>query len=227
MGNVAAPRELAPGLWSWGRRHPDWHPGDFGAEVVSFLARADDDVLLLDPLVLGDDDPAWQLIGSQVENRLHVLISIHYHLRSAEAVRDRYADEVPVTIHGHPSCAERLASTDGFQPLEPGDSLPAGVSAHAIGKPRRRETPLHLPSHSAILFGDAVVGTPEGPRQWTAKPIDEGVLKFHRERFAPTLEPLLELEPERLLMTHGPSYPSDGTKLLREAIDAPPWHHPG
>ena len=56
------PSEVAPGLWSWSRRHPEWHPGDFGAEVASFLARAGDRTLLLDPLLDGEDDPAWGLI---------------------------------------------------------------------------------------------------------------------------------------------------------------------
>ena len=43
----------------------------------------------------------------------------------------------------------------------------------------------------------------------------------------PTLLPLLDLDFDRLLLTHGPSVLSDGKAGLREAIDAPVWYHRG
>ena len=43
--------ELTEGLWRWTARHPEWHPGEFGAEVASFAAQAGDDTLLIDPLL--------------------------------------------------------------------------------------------------------------------------------------------------------------------------------
>ncbi len=216
--------ELAPGLWSWSRRHPEWHPGDFGAEVVAFLAEAPADVLLIDPLLVGDDDPVWDLIAG-TEGPIRILITITYHVRSAEAVRDRFGGEREVTIHGHPAVAKRLASSAGFEPFRPGDELPAGVSAHAIGKPRRYETPLLLPSHDALVFADAVVGAPEGPRIWSGEKVDDRVRRFYAEKFTPTLLPLLELDFDRLLFTHGPSIVGGGKAGLREAIEAPVWYH--
>lgn len=220
----------APGLWSWSRRHPEWHPGDFGAEVVSFLALAGNDgeeTLLVDPLLAGAQDPAWELIESVAGERLRVLITITYHVRSAEEVRERFAPTRTVTIHGHPAIAKRLGSNEGFEPFVAGDPLPGGVSAHAIGKPRRYETPLLLPSHRALVFGDAVVGTDEGPRIWAQDRIDAKILRFNAERFAPSLEPLLDLDFDRLLFTHGPSVMEDGKAGLREAIDSRPWYHRG
>jgi hypothetical protein len=226
-GGASEPSSPAPGLWSWSRRHPEWHPGDFGAEVVSFLAVADGEALLIDPLLDVDDDPAWETIDTQVGDRLRVLITIPYHVRSAEAVRERYRSRAAISIHGHPACAQRLASTEDFAPLVPGKQLPAGVTAHPIGKPRRHETPLHLPSHDALVFGDAVAGTPSGPRMWSDKRVDEGVRRFYEERFAPSLMPLLELDFDRLLLTHGPSVMTGGHAALREALEAPPWYHRG
>ncbi|MFN8111655.1 MAG: hypothetical protein U0R51_00505 [Solirubrobacterales bacterium] len=215
--------ELAPGLWSWSRRHPEWHPGDFGAEVVAFMASTPEETLLIDPL-LADDDPAWELIAG-AEGPLRILITITYHVRSSEAVRDRFGDEREVTIHGHPAVAKRLGSTAGFHPFRPGDELPAGVTAHAIGKPRRYETPLHIPSYDALVFADAVVGAPEGPRIWSEKEVDDHVRRFYDEKFTPTLVPLLDLDFDRLLFTHGPSILGGGKDGLREAIDAPVWYH--
>ncbi len=221
------PRELAPGLWSWARRHPDWHPGEFGSEVVSFLARADSEVLLVDPLLEGPDDPAWEPIDADPGGRLRVLISIPYHVRSAESVRERYRGRTEVSIHGHPAVAAKLDSTEHFEAFSAGDALPAGVSAHAIGSPTRFETPLHLPSHGALVLGDAVVGTAEGPRVWSSEPLDDAKLAFFADRFVPTLEPLLELDFDRLLLTHGPSLIEGGRAGLEEALREPPWYHRG
>ena len=88
---VTGLRDAPPPLCgSWARRHPEWHPGEFGAEVVSFLTRGgegDAETLLIDPLLGGDDDPAWELIEAQAGERIRVLITITYHVRSAEPVR--------------------------------------------------------------------------------------------------------------------------------------------
>jgi hypothetical protein len=227
---MPAPRgidEIAPGLWSWARRHPEWHPGDFGSEVVAFMARAGAETLLIDPLLDGDDDPAWELIASTGSGPIRVLLTITYHVRSAEPVRDRLGDEREVTIHGHPAVAKRLASTAGFEQFAAGDELPGGVTAQPIGKPRRYETPLLIPSHRALLFADAVVGTDEGPRIWSGEKVDDRVRRFYAERFVPTLLPLLDLDWDRLLFTHGPSIVTDGKAGLREAITAPVWYHRG
>jgi hypothetical protein len=215
---------LAPNLWSWSRRHPEWHPGDFGAEVVAFMAEVPGETLLIDPLLAGDDDPVWDLIA-RTEGPIRILVTITYHVRSAEAVRDRFGDRREVTIHGHRAVAKRLSSTAGFEPFSPGDELPAGVSAHPIGKPRRYETPLLLPTHDALFFADAVVGTDEGPRIWSGEKVDDRVRRFYAEKFVPTLLPLLELDFDRLLFTHGPSILDGGKDGLRAAIEAPVWYH--
>jgi len=227
MATGEATEEIAPGLWRWARRHPEWHPGEFGAEVVSFMACAGDEALLIDPLLGADDDPAWELIAASAPGPIRVLITITYHVRSAAAVRDRFAGGREVTIHGHPAVAKRLDSTSGFEPFAPGDELPAGVSAHPIGNPRRYETPLLIPSQRALVFADAVVGTDAGPRIWSGEPVDERVRRFYAERFAPTLVPLLDLDFDRLLLTHGRSILAGGKEGLREAIEAPVWYHRG
>ena len=77
------------------------------------------------------------------------------------------------------------------------------MTAHRIGKPRRYETPLHIPSHKALVFGDAVAGVDGGLRVWSEDRVDEKVGRFYRERFNPSLKPLLDLDVERVLVTHG------------------------
>lgn len=222
-----APVPLARGLWSWSRRHPEWHPGDFGAEVVSFCARDGEVTLLVDPLLPTEDDPAWALLDEQLARRLEILITIPFHVRSAERIRERYGAAVEVTIRGHPACGKRLDSLACFEPLLPGEPTSSGVSGHRIGKPVRQELPLHLPSHDALVFGDAVVGVDGGLRMWAMRKLDAAHERFYRERFGPTLLPLLNLEPERILVTHGESVLTGGTEALRQAIEAPPWYHRG
>ena len=134
--------EIAPGLWSWARSHPEWHPGDFGAEVVGFMVRAGAETLLIDPLLDGDDDPAWGLIASTGSGPIRILLTITYHVRSAEPVRDRLGGEREVTIHGHPAVAKRLASTADFEPFAAGDELPGGVTAR-----ERATRPSRHPRH--------------------------------------------------------------------------------
>lgn len=224
-----APTELADGLWSWPARHPEWHPGDFGAEVVSFAARADGTLLLIDPLLpVEEPEEALALLDAEAERveRIAILITITYHVRSAESLWQRYQSGHEVSIHSHPAAVKRLTeSAEAFVAMTPGERLPGGAMPYAIGKPRRYEYPLHLPDHDALVFGDAVVGVDGGLRVWAQRQIDDKVVRFHRERFNPTLEPLVEIGAGRMLMTHGPSVLSNGSAALRAAIEAPPWYH--
>ena len=62
---------------------------------------------------------------------------------------------------------------------------------------------------------------------WASEKVDAKVERFYRERFNPTLEPLLELDFDTVLTTHGQPLMSDGKRALRDALDAKPWYHRG
>jgi hypothetical protein len=217
--------ELAEDLWRWTARHPEWHPGAFGREVASFALQAGGESILIDPLLPAEPEPVLALIERILGERLTILVTIPYHVRSSEELWRRFRDRAVTTIRGHPACAKRLADDSGFQPLEPGVELPAGVTAHPIGRPRRFETPLYVPSHRALAFGDAVAEVDGALRVWAQRRVDEDVVRFHRERFNPTLEPLLELDVERVLVTHGEPVLRDGRTQLEAALRAEPWYH--
>jgi len=228
---VSAPAELAPGLWRWTARHPDWHPGAFGAEVASFALVAGDELLLVDPLVPDEDGDGADGATLTTLDALAaaagttaILITIGYHVRSAAPLSARYG----ARIHGPGTVAGRLADTKAFTILEPGVPGPGGAVAHAIGRPRRSELPLWLPSHAAIAFGDALVTTPDGElRMWCQEPRDERRLAFYRDRFAPTLAPLRDLPATRILTTHGAPILTRGARHLATALDTEPWFHDG
>jgi hypothetical protein len=218
--------ELADGLWRWTGRHPEWHPGEWGSEVASFAVDAGDALLLIDPLVPDAGDlGVLDRLDTLARGPVAILITIPYHTRSAERLWMRYRAQ-GCTIHGHPAVAKRLSDASGFTPLEAGAPLPGGVRAFAIGKPRRYEMPVHLPSHRALAFGDALVATPEGDlRIWHAGKLDAARVRWYRERFVPTFEPLLGLELERILVTHGEPILRAGSAALEAALAARPWYH--
>jgi hypothetical protein len=222
-------RELAGGLWRWTARHAEWHPGEWGARVASFAVDAGDALLLVDPLLPDDDDTVLKrldALASSGSKPVAILITIPYHTRSAEPLSKRYG----ATIHGHPRVTDRLrGSKKAFRTIEPGAELPGGARAYAIGKPRRHEMPIHLPSHGALAWGDAMVTTLDGElRLWHWRDrLDERRLRWYRERFNPTLAPLLDLDLEHILVTHGEPILNDGTAALRTAVESKPWYRPG
>jgi hypothetical protein len=220
-------QQLSDGLWRWTARHPEWHPGEFGAEVACFAAQAGNTTLLIDPLLPPEPQPVLDMVDEQLGDRLAILITIPYHVRSSEELWKRYRNDAETTIHGHPACAKRLEDDSGFHEIDTGKELPGGVTAHAIGKPRRYETPLHLPSHDALVFGDAIAETGGRLVMWATDKVDEKVATFYRERFAPSARPLLELRAENVLVTHGAPVMGRGTEALRDALDAKPWYHHG
>src|SRR4051794_6413359 len=219
--------QLTDGLWRWAARHPEWHPGEFGAEVACFAVQADDTTLLIDPLLPPEPQPVLDVVDGALRNRLAILITIPYHVRSSEELWKRYRRQAETTIHGHPACAKRLTDDSAFHAIDPDQELPGGVTAHTIGKPRRYEMPLHVPSHSALVFGDAIAETGGRLVMWAADKVDEKVAPFYRERFAPTVRPLLELGAENVLVTHGEPVMGGGTESLRKALKAKPWYHHG
>jgi hypothetical protein len=150
------------------------------------------------------------------------LITIPFHVRSGENVVGRYGRKA--SLWGHPAVATRLHDPSILRPIEPGAPLPGRAQAFAIGGPRRQETPLWLPSHRALAFGDAVVGVDGTLRVWEI--VDRRKRwAWYRDRFLPTLEPLLELDTEHVLVTHGPPIVGGGREALRKALAADPWHY--
>jgi hypothetical protein len=226
---MSAVEEIAARLWRWTARHPDWHPSGFGAEVASFALTAGDELLLLDPLLPDDhrrDAVQERLDGLAADARaVHVLITIPYHVRSAEVLAERYDGR----IWGPPKTTDKLDDAGRFTPIGPDtEPGPAGVQAFAIGRPQRTERPLWIPSHQAIAFGDAIVTAPDGElRLWAQEPVDDRRTAFYRDRFVPTLAPLRDLPAQRILTTHGAPILTDAAAALATALGTAPWHHRG
>jgi glyoxylase-like metal-dependent hydrolase (beta-lactamase superfamily II) len=219
---AATPREVARGIWRWTARHPEWHPGEFGREVASFALAHDDATLLIDPLLPDDEpEPVLELLERLGGGRTEILITIPYHVRSAEELWRRARRRT--RIWGHPLAAKRLDDRAGFHAVEPGTKLPLGIQAQRIGNPRRSEMPLLIPSHGALAFGDAVAEVDGRLRVWQEVE-GAGQQRWYRERLLPSFQPLLELDFERVLVTHGKPVLKGGHAALERALADPPWH---
>ena len=163
---------LAADIHRWTAPHPEWrtsHP--WGHEVASYVLETNNAMVLIDPLAPAGEaaEPFWAELDRLVERRdapIAVLITIHYHVRSAAEVADRYGSTTPVEVWAHAAIERRLPTTLTFRPIRPGEPLPCGGRAFAIGKPRRQEQPLHFPSLRALAFGDSIVGVDGGLRVW-------------------------------------------------------------
>ena len=70
------------------------------------------------------------LIGDNLGDRLSILITIPYHVRSSEEIWQRFAKHADTAIRGHRACAKRLDDASAFNELDPDTELPAGITAH-------------------------------------------------------------------------------------------------
>jgi hypothetical protein len=189
--------------------------------VAAFAVTTGDTLLLVDPLV---PEPLWPELDALAEraDRIAVLITIHYHVRSAAAVHSRYRDRAEVSVHAHKSVRRLLEPDVPMEEIVPGEPLPAGAEAFAIGSPRRSETPVLIPAARALCFGDAVVGVDGELRVWQLSGMSTNE-DWYERRFLPTLRPLAELGFENVLVTHGPPVVGGGREALRRGLNAPPW----
>jgi len=220
--------EIAPGIWRWPAPHPEWSTRtEWGKRVASYALVSEATLSLVDPLLPPDGSAQHDEVVARLDElaaaapRLDILVTIPYHTRSAERLYRRYREQVAAAIWGHPAVAKRfLDSETPLTTIVPGKSVGAAAEAFAIGKPRRYETPLHFEDHRVLAFGDAVIGFEGTLRVWQPGPFSP---TWYRDGFLPTLTPLLELDFERVLVTHGPPVLRDGRAALAAALAAPPW----
>ena len=195
-------QRIDEGLWRWTAPHSDWAPDDeWERHVGCVYWEADDAVVLVDPLVPGDEPDRRRFIEAldrdvaRVGRPVAVLLTCEWHARSAEELAARYAGRV-------------------YQAFDR-ESRPAGVEA--IEAPAAQEVVYWLSGARAIVPGDTLLGTEAGlsfcPPTWLE---ERGGL----EQLAGDLEPLLELPVERVLTTHGPPVLDDGRGALERAFAA-------
>ena len=222
--------ELAAGIHRWTAPHPEWRPKS--EEVESYALIAGEALLLVDPLV-----PARRTSGARRSwrswsswQRPRRVWSCSSRSRITRAARRRCTSasrpQRPTRIRGHALVRRRL------RPETPLEVVPMGAAgtaapiaggaaeAYTIGRPRRSEHPMYVPSLRAAVFGDAVVGAEGGLRFWT---LSSGTgADWYRDVFAPSFRELAERPLEHVLVAHGPPVVGDGQRQLALCLAAPP-----
>ncbi len=198
-GLIYAPRvelqQLAPGLWRWTARHPDWEPrkeeddpADWAPEVGCVAYAASDALVLIDPLVDGDDfDALDELAGTKPQ--VAVLTTVAWHGRSGSDLTKRYAAST--------------TAPEGVQPVE---------------IPGAGETMFWIPEHGALVPGDRLLGDRPPdlrlcPPSWL-RYLDG----YTRDDLREGLRPVLDLPVEMVLVSHGEPVLHDGHAALERAL---------
>ena len=145
-------RDVAPGLWIWRVRYPDWHAGAGWPEVVtSTCVESGGEVAVLDPIVPAEGAAVlWARLDARPPTLVVVLKPDH--VRDVDLIVQRYGargfgphlfwpQNVPETVlHG----------------IEPGAELSGGLVALYDGR-GRNETPLWLPRLLELPFERVIV----------------------------------------------------------------------
>jgi hypothetical protein len=207
--------DLGHGIHRWELRHPEWHPGEFGAKVGAYLVHEGKDTVLIDPLL---DDDVMDALDDLVQGEVVIAITIPYHVRSCVEALERWGG----TLIGHPDIAKRLPEGTAVHGDE---DLPLGLTMHKLS--RGKERPLELPSTKALAFGDRIVGAEGGLRYWMNDPITDKRRAWFRKTGAPGLRHLLDVDFEHALVTHGDPVMKSGKAALEDALSGDPWYHRG
>jgi glyoxylase-like metal-dependent hydrolase (beta-lactamase superfamily II) len=198
--------ELRPGLWRWTVHHEEWKK-----EVAAAAVATDQELVLIDPLLVGEQ---WEQLAAALGDReLHVLLTIHWHARSAAEVAARFGGaRVWAHSRNRAAVSRRAPVTDVFRI---GDELPAGL--RALEARPRSEVLLWEPRSRALIVGDALLGDGEKgaglhtcPASWLPESTNLEVLRA-------SLRPALDLPVELVLPSHGSPVLSDAKKELARA----------
>ena len=212
---ASAPSEILPGLWRLEANHPEWSAdGNDGwdPEVGWLALETGDDLLLIDPLV---EDWGWLDARVAAAGGCGgVVRTIHWHQRSVAAAADRY--DAQVWARQPPP---ELSSGPLDQPVSDAGVLPGGVIGHWLAD--GDEVALWLPAQHTLVFGDAMLRQRDGtlrrcPDSW----LDLG----HRQpqRLRADLEALLHVQPEHVVVSHGPAVLGDGPAAFEPAVTRDP-----
>jgi hypothetical protein len=211
-------QEIERGLWRWSAPHPEWDPEPGSTtgwveEVGSVYCELPGAILLIDPVVPEDAAAAarlWNALDRDVDRlrrTVHVVCTVHWHRRGADAAIARYG-----ALDG--------VVPDGARTIPLGD--PIGETAYAL--PRFRTLVLG----DVVLGGDAIAGEPgDGlricPPGWYGRTAAERAW-YGGAGLRSALRRLAQEPAERVLVAHGTPLLSGGAEALRglaESVNGP------
>jgi len=206
-------RDLAPGLWIWRARHPFWRSGDDWQTVVtSTFVESNEERLVLDPLApVLDNIGLWERLGKNPPTA--AVVTMPDHVRDIDLFVRRYN----VRAYGPMFFFPDDVPNSKLEPIIADSVLPGGLVALYDGR-GRLETPLWLPKHRVIVFGDALTERDGELRVWDSR-------AGHEKRELPALRAMLDLPFERVIISHCDNEPVHSRAEFEKALRRPPWRH--
>ena len=206
-------RDLVPGLWIWRARHPFWRSGDDWQTVVtSTFVESNEGRLVLDPLApVLDNIGLWERLGKNPPTA--ALVTMPDHVRDIDLFVRRYN----VRAYGPMFFFPDDIPNSKLEPIIADSVLPGGLVALYDGR-GRLETPLWLPKHRVIVFGDALTERDGELRVWDSR-------AGHEKRELPALRAMLDLPFERVIISHCDKEPVHSRAEFEKALRRPPWRH--
>lgn len=210
--------DLAPGLWIWRLEHPHWSEGhDWQKVVTSVCVDADAERWVIDPLLPPNDaTQVWDRFAERPPTAVAVLIPDH--MRETWSDQQTWSIDALVRRYGCRAFGPNAFDPDMGAPestvekVQPGHDLPGGLVA--FRDPRGwDETPLYLPQHKTLVFGDTLTERDGSLRVWMSP--------THDERALPDLRAMLDLPFERVIISHGE--PVHTRETFERALERPQW----
>jgi hypothetical protein len=202
-------RELAPGLWIWRAKHPFWKPdADWPPVVTSTFVESKGERLVLDPLAPLPDSDVWKRLDQHPPTAAVVVMPDH--VRDVDVFIRRYRARGLGPLFFFPDDIPK----NKLEPIRYDAKLPGGLLALYDGR-GRLETPIWLPGHRVIVFGDALTERNGELRVWNSP--------SHEKRELPALRAMLELPFERVIISHCDTDPVQSREAFEHALGRPPW----
>jgi hypothetical protein len=218
-----AVEKVGEGLWRWTVAHPEWDGATDWDEVVgSVYCETPEATVVIDPLVPAGADAGrfWHAFDRDVERRgvpVVVLLTCRWHMRSAQAFRERHRARVyaPTTTgHGvHEGVTDLVI--DGAEVIP-------GVLALVTGSPAPNEECVYvLTDHRAAVVGDILLGDANGGLRvadagWYATNAAERA--WYRNDLAASLGRLLVHDLGHLFVAHGAPIAPEPMHALKSVL---------
>jgi hypothetical protein len=187
---------VAEGLWRWTAAHPNWgnwpdHERE-PREVGCVYYEAGGATVLFDPLVpAGEEDDFLRHLDADVERRglpVVILLTADWHRRSAGVLAARYDARI-------------------------GGALPEGVEEIAIEGADERQVAYFLIPHAALIVAEIFSVDVQGELRLGRSPALE-----RPDELEASLNRLMELPVERLLVSHGKPVLQDAKRQMAEVL---------
>lgn len=204
-------QEVLPGVWHWTAHHPK-------IRILVSSYWLDGEGVLIDPLVPEEEGLEW--FASRPLEPSAILLSNRHHLRQSNLFIERFG----CSVHCNAAGLHEFSDGPEVAGFEPGEELPGGLLACAVGAICPDETALHLPAQRALVIADGIVrGGPAGgggPLGFVPDSLMDDPPGTKRGLLAAYERLLAELDFEHLLLAHGGPVIGDGRELLRDLIDS-------